>query len=323
MHDYKIVNKDELLTNRSKLIGSADIAILAGYGKRFNKTPHSLWLEKTGRATEQISSEALYWGTVLEDKIAARYIEDHRPDTGLFRTEFEHPDYSFAIAHPDLICTKSGAAWIVEIKTAGIAGAARRNDPDYGYSQTDRTEAGIPASVYCQVQWQLLCTDLQSAIVAVLINTSDYREYGIIFRNEKLIEKLLSLAERFYWHIQTDTEPTPETWQDVKRIYQSVTPYQCMIGGDTAAMAWSLKEKSDKISLAIKRLEEKKDECRNALALLIGENGELIDDNGEKICSQYLVNRETVSVPELKKNNWLYSRVKKYIKKSQSRILRF
>ena len=323
MHDYKIVDKKELLANRSRLIGSADIAILAGYGKRGGKTPHSLWLEKSGRETAQINSEALYWGTVLESKIATRYIEDHDPEDMLFRTEFLHPRYPFAIAHPDLICLKSEDPWIVEIKTAGLAGATRRNDPDYGYSQTDRTEAGIPASVYCQVQWQLFCTDLQSATVAVLINTSDYREYGPITRNEKLIEKLLLLADRFYWHVTTDTEPTPATWQDVRRVYPNIKPAQCMIGGDMAAVAWSLKEKKDKIDLAIKRLEEKKDECRNALALLIGGNAELIDDNGEKIVSQYLVNRETVSLADIKKNAWLYSRVKKYIKKSQVRILRF
>ena len=60
---------------RNQGIGGSDIACIMGYNKW--KSPYTLWTEKTGQSqSEDLSdNEFVYWGTVLEQAVANRFVE--------------------------------------------------------------------------------------------------------------------------------------------------------------------------------------------------------------------------------------------------------
>lgn len=73
----QIKNRELWLAERKKGIAGTDLAALFGEAK-YGNNEFSVWLEKTNRAPDpEAPSEAMEWGTALEDVIAQTFAERH------------------------------------------------------------------------------------------------------------------------------------------------------------------------------------------------------------------------------------------------------
>lgn len=305
---------------RAKGIGSSDLPILAGLTARYGSTPLRLWRQKTGREAPWAGNGRTAWGHKLEGIVLREHVEGaHGPEAaetffknylagrsiGPFKvnTECRHPEHRYAIAHADLVYDPGdgGEAYIQEAKTSGAHASRRGRDADYGYGSEDDGAEGIPAAVYLQVQWQLLVYGVRVAGVSLLRDTADFREYGPILPDLKVQEQALALAERFWWHVQRDKEPKPETWADVCAIYPDQQDTTKMIAGDEELRVLEMVRRAGEIADKIKNLEAERDDIKNALGILIGENSVLATADGRVLARSAPRSRESVALSNIEK----------------------
>lgn len=339
-------------------VGSSDIPVLAGLYKNYGSTPLTLWQEKTGRAERDAENNRTYWGRrlegiVLREFVARRYGDEaadklfsgHRAgrSSGPFKvlTEAFHPDYPFALAHCDMLADGAQlggegadgealeieAPYIVEAKTAGLYSAKRREGRIFaGYDPDDMTAQGIPDAVFLQVQWQLFCYGVESAYVAVLIDTANYREYGPIMADARVQEKCLALASRFWRLVEADTPPAPETWDDVQKLFPDQKDTTAMVSGDIEIKARTMIERKKIIAQRIKDEEEELDDIKNAIGVLLGENSTLAAANGDILARSTEQSRESLSIAALRKEAPTVEadlRARGLISKAEFRVVRF
>lgn len=317
---------------RAKAVGSSDIPTLALLNKRYGETPLTLWQEKTGRSTREPAGQRAYWGKVLEGVILAEWVRRHHGDEvaveyarykargmsyGPYKTNTEatHPERSYCLAHADLVVDApidltnndlvSDETFlevrpiIVEAKSCGLMSGLRREDGDYGYSRTDFSLGGVPMSVFLQVQWQGLCYGIDDLHVAVLIDTGDYREYSGR-ADPRAQEKLLALAERFWRCVETDTPPKPESWADVQLLWPDTEDASSMVGGPTEIQARNMVRRFHVLSEQAKRIEAEREDIKDALGILMGENKILTTAEGIKLASSWTVEGEYTSLTKIK-----------------------
>jgi predicted phage-related endonuclease len=310
-------------------VGSSDIPILAGYAKKYDQTPYTLWRLKTGLDMPQDAGPRAEWGHRLEGLVLAKFLENRYKSPELsaeflhFKlrgksfgplkndTECKMDGRPYVMAHADLVVSEaidlrfrddipSGTAlevepYIVEAKTAGFFSAKRDDDdPDSGYSKTDFSQNGIPAAVFLQVQWQLLAYDVREAWVAVLIDTGDYREYGPIIADPRTQEKILTLAERFWRCVETKTEPKPETWSDIGLMWPDPKNTSAMIGGDEEIKTREMIDEYHALKARGKDIDARVKDITNALGILIGDNRTLVTAEGVKLASSWPVNSPSI-----------------------------
>jgi len=190
-----------LTENRKTGIGGSDIAAILGLlGLSQFHTPYDIFLEKTSADTPaQEESDAMYWGTILEDVVAAEYQKRTGNRVQRVKQLLRHKNHDFAIANidraivnPEIAGTvrwKEKEGWlttnrILECKTAN------------GFMANEWGEAGtdyVPDAYLLQCQWYLAVTQTDIADLAVLIGGNDYRIFTIA-RDNSLIDGLLEEA---------------------------------------------------------------------------------------------------------------------------------
>jgi predicted phage-related endonuclease len=310
---------------RATGVGSSDIPTLAGLTRQYGSTTLKLWQQKTGRAERWEGNQRTHWGhklegQVLHEFIARRYGEEAADEfmtakrrgksAGPFKsdTECRHPERVYAIAHADLLVAHDvwerpeDAPFIVEAKTTGMMSGKRREGRIFaGYDPDDLSAQGIPDAVFLQVQWQMYVYGVDTAWVAVLIDTADYREYGPIKADPRVQEKCLALAERFWRLVEADTEPAPETWDDVVALFPHQTDTTAMIAGDDEQRVREMIQRDRQLAERIKGLEDERDDIKNAIGILIGENAVLSSGEGDVLAKTSEQSRESVSLANLKK----------------------
>jgi len=297
VHAYRKIR--DFHGSRRKGVGASDIPTLALLNLKYDQTPYKLWLVKTGREEPWAGNEATWWGLQLEGLVLKQYIAhperfgpeiaEHfyreylrRRSSGPLKVyiEFHHPQYRFALCHPDLLID-DGNPLLIQAKCHSYFAAKRKDDPDYGYDPDDRSQNGVPASVFLQEQWELFCTGLPEAYVAVLANTNQYGEWGPIIADPRTQEKCLALAKRFMWHVERDEPPKPETWADVQAMFPQLQPTTAMVSGDTELEVRRMIERKDRLDRAAKRIKAELKDLKNAVGLLIGGNAVLTSAEGD------------------------------------------
>ena len=314
--------------SRRKGVGASDIPTLAGLTARYDQTPLTLWRVKTGRDAPWAGNDATWWGHVHEQAVLYRWVRDRYAgsdggetaerfrrevlrgrSTGSLKvlTEARHPEYRFALAHADLVVEDEPV--LVEAKSHGLHAALRHDDPDFGYSPDDRSQNGLPAAVFLQVQWQMFCYGAPAVDVAVLINTNDYREYGPVRPDPRVQEQALALAQRFWWHVEHDKPPQPATWSDICSLFPVPQQTTAMVAGEQEQAVREMLDRRRKIGVRSAALRAEMDDIKNALGLLIGENAVLANAEGEILARSYGKSRETVDIAALRKLPDLYQTI--------------
>jgi predicted phage-related endonuclease len=136
-----------------------------------------------------------------------------------------------------------------------------------------------------------------------MIDTGVHRLYGPIKAHKKTQEKILAISEKFWWHVENDKPPKPNTWQDITSLFPNLDKEsKTVIAGEDEEKVKQMKEESKKINKKIKELEERKNDIKNAIGLLLGENAILESATGESLAKAFNVKREYVDLKEMKKS---------------------
>jgi hypothetical protein len=320
MNDFTYY-KDHDFEKGRKYIGASDIPTLSLMNTKYGQTPYTLFQEITGRTERKYAGERAKAGKELEplvlkfalEKIpefelyAKNYYISRISENNYFRefhnfTEAVHPERPYLLSHADLLETSMPV--IVEAKTTGFFGALRKNDIDIGYDEFDLSANGIPASVYLQIQTQMLTYDVTTAYVSAQIDTGVHRLYGPIHYHKKTQEKILALAERFWWHIENDKEPKPEIWSDVvsqNPVLQEDSKE--VVGGESEQEVIEMKERAKILRKKEKEIKKELKDLKNAVGIIIGKNKYLESAEGRNLATQFEVNKFYAKLKDLEKDH--------------------
>ncbi len=238
---------------RSKGIGGSDAGVLAGSPY---KTPYALWLEKTGRLTDDRDSEAMYWGRVLEEPVARRYTEvtGRKVRRMPFLVCKERP---WMLANVDRqIVGETRGPGILEVKTSSAFGTTVGDTED------------LPDHYYAQLQHYLMVTGYEWGSFAWLVGGNTFRWFDVEADREYQAA-LLEIEERF-WQRVLDDDPPPVQAGDVdtlKRLYNADAGHTIELDGVYGDDAAELVE----LKAGIKRLETQAAAIEARLKLEMGE----------------------------------------------------
>lgn len=321
--------EEEFHAERQGMIGASDIPTLVGLNSQYGQTPYTLWLEKTGRAERSPMSEPARWGHLHEPLVIAECLRIFTGDTGLgdfFLAEYysKRPvnihsgghsfqtkttaisdEYPFAIAHADLWIPETKR--IQEIKTSSFYASLRKQNADRGYSRDNNTSNGIPLSVYLQTQWQIMCYDAEDCGVSALIDTSHYQEYGPWKREDKVIGKLIELADKFYWNIKNDRPPMITTWEDYQHLFPNVKEEKVIypLDHEIHGQGFTIRDVMNeyhRLNEQSKSVEKKLNDIKKAIGLLMGENKTLETPDGIILATMSPIKKETLKgIKEIEK----------------------
>ena len=152
--------RKEWLTARESGVGGSDVPAILGLSKWASE--FSLWSRKVGIGEEQVESDAMRWGHILEPHVIAELErETGVPIQHIDNAIVRHPD------HPELFCSPDGLTVedrprLVEVKTTNAF-------------KSSEWDEGVPELYWHQVQHSLMCCRREKALVAVLIGGQVFR----------------------------------------------------------------------------------------------------------------------------------------------------
>lgn len=209
------IDRATWLAERRKGLGGSDVAAILGLSKY--KTPYQLWLDKTGRETDDSSGEAAYWGNALEDIVAKEFAKRNGVKVQRVNDLIKHPTLDFAFANIDRAVINPAISGNVRIKdgrltTDQILECKTANQ--FLQNQWGDDAESIPDYYLTQCQWYLGNTQADICHLAVLIGGQKFKQYQIQ-RDDELISILHDEAKTF-WHdfVLADNPPDPTTIDD-------------------------------------------------------------------------------------------------------------
>jgi len=284
---------------------ASDVPTIALMNLKYGTTPLTLWETLTGRREPWTGNERTKAGTDLENIILKWGLEKLDNDNNIINdflisrlkekrnfkktfynfTEAKHPDYKFIISHADLIQTEK--PYIMEGKSTGFFGGKRNDDLNFGYDKDDMSANGIPSSVYLQIQTQMMCYKIKTCYVSVMIDTGIHRLYGPIKAHVPTQEKILAICEKFWWHVENDKPPKPETWKDVILLNPNLDKEsKTVIAGSNYEKVIEMKERKKFLAKRMKKDDSEIKDIKNAVGLILGKNAILEDAEGNGLASQ-------------------------------------
>ncbi|MBP7735979.1 MAG: hypothetical protein KA369_08405 [Spirochaetes bacterium] len=304
--------KDKNFEKGRRYIGASDVPTLALMNLRYGQTPLMLWQVKTGRAEAFKGNERTRAGKELEpivlkwglDKL--KCFEDEAARTSFMTSVLRGRDFQnirsftearhargYIVAHADLL--QVDEPFIMEAKTAGFFSAHRTGDINYGYDLDDLSANGIPSSVYVQVQTQMLCYDVHQCYVTAMIDTGTHRLYGPIPAHRATQEKILAICERFWWHVEKDQAPKPETWGDVVALNPALdAESKAVVGGEDEQRVKEMIDRAARLRAREKEIKNELDDIKNGIGILLGANKYLESSSGESLATAFDVNKNYV-----------------------------
>jgi putative phage-type endonuclease len=257
-------SRDAWLAARTASIGASESAALFGLSPQNRESPYSLWAKKAGLIEpDQIDSEWLEWGQILEEPIAQRYAARSG------HVLWQPPTPWCVVVHPRLpFLTATLDRWIIDGH-----GKDSRGDleiKNVGSFNTDWKD-GIPLHIQAQVQHQLACTGFNWAVVAALIG-GNKMETIEIERNQEYIDALEAKAEEFWTLVLRGEAPatdgTDATTKAIKKLHPNDNGETVDLPSEAELFANQvehLKEKAKETDGYIKEFE-------NKLRAMIGPN---------------------------------------------------
>jgi putative phage-type endonuclease len=188
VHNFIFTSRDSWLNWRKQGLGSSDAPIIMGVSPW--KTPHQLWLEKTGKtAGEPTNTYILEKGHNMEPKARALYeIMDKTSYTPVNIQREDHPHLKASL---DGYNAEKNIA--LEIKYAGK-------------EDHENAAAGIvPEKYYWQLQHQLMVSDAQ--MVKYISFDGSTINLIEVLPNNRDIKKLFKALNDFWTLVVTNEEP--------------------------------------------------------------------------------------------------------------------
>lgn len=241
---------------RKDYIGGSDIATILNMNPF--RSSLSLYLEKTGFATEEIEeNEAMYWGTTLEEVVAQEFAK--RTGKKVRRSGFIYhsKEQPFAMANIDRMIV--GEKSFLECKTTS----------QYNASKWENDE--IPANYILQCQWYMYILGFEYCYVAVLIGGRHFI-WKQLNRDQELIDMMVDAACDF-WNNNVLAEVPPmidgssSATELLKRLYpQGNDGSTCELNEGAEYQIQKYLEAKEMIS----QWEQQKNEAENILKSTMG-----------------------------------------------------
>lgn len=197
----KGMSRDEWVSLRRSYLGASDASAVLGMNPW--KSPVDVFLEKTGRATNNADSIDMWLGREIEPVIAKLFEQE----SGMkCRQDFKircHPKYDYLRTNLDRVVQSAP----LEMKMMA--------------KYTD-----IPPHYYTQIMFQAMVTDAPHVYFAVLSTSTPRSFYWHKFmRDDDLIEEMRSECVNFWeTYITGDEIPDPLTARDAKGLYPDPDP---------------------------------------------------------------------------------------------------
>ena len=247
----KYHDRESWLRERRRGIGGSDIGAILGLSKY--RSPMDVYLDKIGESDEQEISDAMYWGTVLEQIVADEYARRTGARLRRVNAIYARDDAPWRRASVDRIV--AGQRKILECKTAGSHMAG-----DWGPSGSDE----VPDVYRAQVAWYQHVLDYDDADLAVLIGGRDYRIYHLP-RDRELEQMIVHAADSFWTdHVDKKIPPDPICDRDLGTLYAVDNGEALDVTGDDETI--SAVERLADINAQIKSLEASKKDLRAKIA---------------------------------------------------------
>lgn len=250
----------EATMDRTKSIGGSDSAAVLGISPW--KSPLELYLEKIGELPPVDETEAMRWGTILEEPVAKEF--EARTGKRVMRVnrQLVHRDHPFITAHLDRRVAREPA--LLEVKTTNVF--AR----DWGEEGTDQ----VPEHYLAQVQHYLAVTGYQVAYVAALVGGQTLKLYTVP-RNETLVEAIVDAEVRFWkQHVEPRVPPEPRTSAEASALWRNAIGRAVEATEEVAAMHRILVDTRE----AIKKLEAEKDYMELQLKAVLQDADQLVHE---------------------------------------------
>ncbi len=275
------MNRTDFLARRKTGIGGSDIAAIIGLSPW--RTPRDIYLDKKGLSEPEPETDAMYWGTTLEDIVAREYSKRTGRKIERCNVLFQHPEHPFLIGNLDRVVYDNPSKKpvvngrlitrrILECKTASQYAAG-----DWGEAGTDQ----IPEYYKAQVQWYMGITGAEVCDVAVLIGNRDFRIYTV-YRDDAVIAYLFGAGVAFWReYIEKDIMPPAVTLEDIENIHHGQQKERRFASEEITAAVKRYAE----IDAAIKELKAEQDPLKLAICDCMGDAVELVGTDSRKLAS--------------------------------------
>lgn len=299
--------KIDITASHQTRLGCSKIAQALGLSRW--GTTYELWEMYTGKAPwPDIGNQLrVALGEPMEDVLRPFVAERLGRELRRDRREYLHPDLPL-IGHIDYRASALNGEKrpIVDMKTSLGWGAKHR----FGVDGTDE----VDDDVLLQMQGYMMLTGAETAYVAALVPGPELKIYTIQADPEchTLIEEGIAA---FWWHVETDTPPDPQTAEDVQRRFAKSINGECVTADDEAIQL--LAELRD-LKARQKVIDYERDMAELALKARIGEAEALVGHDGKPLCtwkSQSTTRLDTAAI----KTAGLYET---YAKTTNSRVFR-
>ncbi len=184
------MKRDEWLEARRQGIGGSDAAAILGISPWVSAM--DVWLEKTGQFTEDVDSENMYWGRVLEDAVAKEFAKRTGLKIKRRNAILQHPVHKFMLANVDrqIIGKREG----LEVKTG------------HEFSTQD-WQGKVPEYYYSQVQHYMAVLGFDKWHIAALLGGNKYVQHTVV-RDGPYIANLIE-KEKAFWELVETGNPPP------------------------------------------------------------------------------------------------------------------
>lgn len=262
----------EQKTQRLDYICGSDAAIICGLSPY--KTPLKLWMEKTRRVLEEdiSNSNIIKFGNYMEDGVA-RWFEDESGKELRFHEVDEpkmliHPEHKWMAGNVDRFLAHENA--ILECKTTF-------NFDDWGDGENI-----IPKHYLLQVAHYCAVGSFDRAYIAVVSALTREMRYYIYDRNLNLEQKLIEKEQNFWTnHILADEPPAPINADDIISMFDKTTSTPVSITIELEQQFQDLIQTKKHI----KELENKCEDVKVAIKLLMKDADTLVDRSGKVIAT--------------------------------------
>ena len=261
---------------RGSGIGGSDAYIACGF-TAFNRTPVSLWAEKTGRKQRdeipEQARERVDIGSRIEDLIADLYQDRMGVSVRRRHDAYRHPEHDFMLCHVDRIVEKK--PWLTEFKN--VDGMVFNMSDDWGEPGTDQ----VPLNYLFQCQHSLAVTGRERCDLAALVGGNRLVVYHIEADLE--FQKMIYRCERAFWDcVVNETPPEPMTAQDITHLFPEDSALTPKIATYEIFRAV---EKYKFHRAQVKKHTDEKDELGLEIKAFMEDAGVLIDVNGMELAT--------------------------------------
>lgn len=277
----------EWLEERKKGLGGSDASAILGMNPW--KTALDVWLEKTGKVSDDDDNEVLYWGRALEAPIVARFAEEHPELTVGVPPKICKLDGTPLFASTDRLAVPVGSLFYLIPPRSEVFSGPFSADLIVVEAKTSRSakgwgEAGtddVPGQYLIQCEHYMAVTGAQIAMLPVLIGCTDYREYEVR-RDEEMCQMLIGkLTEWWDTYVVKGVEPPPSNGADVEKLFPQSAARKAFANLQVEEACAELAV----VNQEIKDIEGRKEELEDQIKIAIGEADTLVTSSGEVLAT--------------------------------------